>query len=65
MPVNFSVTLWPANAARLKLRCVYPAAAFRFENVPRVVAFACTVSLSNWVVVVVSAVSMCRKNVKL
>ena len=38
-----------------------PVALFRLENVASVVAPALTVSLSNAVVVVVSAVSMCRQ----
>jgi hypothetical protein len=43
---------------------------FRLENVPSVCSTVpallstCTVSVSNAVVVVVSAVSMCRKNVR-
>ena len=51
-------------------RWTYPAALFRLENVPSVCSTVpaefstCTVSVSNAVVVVVSAVSMCRKNVR-
>ena len=49
---------------------MYPVPLFRLENVPSVcntvpAEFStCTVSVSNAVVVVVSAVSMCRKNVR-
>jgi len=62
VPVNFRVTVCPANADRLAVRWVYPLALLRLEKVATVVVPTVTVSLSNWVVVVVSAESMWRKN---
>jgi len=55
--------------SRLKDFWEYPVAWFRLEKVARVERtvpdefLTCTVSVSNAVVVLVSAVSMCRKNV--
>src|SRR5438067_2434084 len=63
VPVNFSVTVCPANAFRLNDFGLYPATGFRLENVAIVVLPTCTVNLSNCVVVVVSDVSMCIQNV--
>ena len=59
----------PLKLSRLKDFWEYPAAWFRLEKVARVERtvpdefLTCTVSVSNAVVVLVSAVSMCRKNV--
>lgn len=59
----------PLKLSRLKDFCEYPVAWFRLEKVARVERTVpdelrtCTVSVSNAVVVLVSAVSMCRKNV--
>src|ERR1051326_6872397 len=59
----------PLKLSRLKDFCEYPVAWFRFENVAKVESTVpdefriCTVSVSNAVVVLLSAVSMCRKNV--
>jgi len=63
VPLKLIVTVWPASADRLKVFWLYPVALFRFEKVARTVLPALTVSLSNWVVVVVSAVSMCSQKV--
>src|SRR3954468_10756853 len=62
VPVNFTVTVCPAKPDTLNDFCAYPVLWFRFEYVASVVVPICTVSLSNCVVVVVSAVSMCSQN---
>ena len=55
--------------SRLKDFCEYPVAWFKFEKVARVESTVpdefrtCTVNLSNAVVVLVSAVSICSQNV--
>lgn len=65
--MNLIVTVWPLNWITLNECCWYPAAAFRFENVPSVASTVpellstWTFSVSKAVVVVVSAVSICRK----
>src|SRR5881227_1785199 len=46
VPVNFSVTVCPANAFRLNDFGLYPATGFRLENVAIVVLPTCTVNLS-------------------
>ena len=59
----------PLKLSRLNDFCAYPVLWFRLENVARVESTVpdefrtCTVNVSNAVVVLVSAVSMCRKNV--
>jgi hypothetical protein len=52
VPVNFSVTVCPANADTLNDFWLYPVAWFRLEYVATVVEPTVTVSLSNWVVVI-------------
>jgi len=55
-------TVCPLKAVTSKVLNTYPVDLFKFENVPRVastvllVLRTCTCNLSNWVVVVVSAV---------
>ena len=59
----------PLKLSRLNDFCEYPVLWFRLENVARVERTVpdefrtCTVNVSNAVVVLVSAVSICRKNV--
>jgi hypothetical protein len=60
VPVNSRVTVEPANPAMLNDFWLYPVALFRLEYVASVVAPRFTVSVSNAVVVVVSAESMDR-----
>src|SRR5215813_2792570 len=63
LPVNRTVTVWPANEPTLNDFWLYPAAWFRFEYVASVLPPTFTVSVSNGVTPVVSAVSMCNQNV--
>lgn len=63
-------TVWPLNESTLNECCWYPAAWFRLEKVPSVdstvplVFNTWTRKVSNAVVVVVSAVSMCSQKVR-
>jgi len=58
VPVNFRVTAEPLNAMRLIDCCAYAAFLFRLLSVCSVVVLPASVSLSNCVVVVVSALWM-------
>lgn len=71
MPRNRIFTVWPLKLRTLKVCCWYPAALFRLEKVPNVantvlaLLRTCTWNVSNAVVVVVSAVSMCNQKTRL
>lgn len=68
--MNLITTVWPMKEFMLNECCWYPVAWFRLENVPSVassvppVLNTWTFMVSNAVVVVVSAVSICSQKVR-